>query len=77
MMYGRLDENGRLEIYDKPYIMLEGALVANPSDEVMASAGYKPLICERAPDVNPGEILEIRYADTGKAIEAVYTVSGG
>ena len=73
-MYGRLDKNGRLEIYDKPYIMIGGTLVANPSEEIMASEGYKPLICERAPDVNPGEILEIRYEDTGRTITAVYTV---
>lgn len=76
-MYGKINKDGRLEIYDKPYVKIGSTLIANPDDRIMASAGYKPLICGRAPDVAPDEILEIRYVEKDSFIDTVYTIVGG
>lgn len=76
-MYARINENGRLEIFRKRYIVIDDVLTVNPSEAVMRRAGYKPLVMAAEPQVKAGEALSVDYVDTGERIEGIYTVIGG
>ena len=76
-MYGRIKENGTLEIYRKRYIKIGNTLITNPKEASMRDAGYKPLMPGEAPTLKPGQRLDISYVDDGNCIRSVYRVTGG
>ncbi|MBR7116656.1 MAG: hypothetical protein IKC87_03010 [Clostridia bacterium] len=76
-MYGRIKENGTLEIYRKRYIKIGNTLITNPKESSMREAGYKPILLGDAPTLKLGQRLDISYVDDGDSIRSVYQVTGG
>ena len=76
-MYAKINENGLIEIYRKPYVKIGKSLIANPTDKIMARAGYKPLKEAALPELSPGESLKLDYRDDGNFISEVYEIIGG
>lgn len=48
--YYKYIDKYNIQEYTKPYIYLEGVQISNPSVEILAMAGVKPLITEEAPE---------------------------
>ena len=76
-MYARIHDSGRLEIFHKRCVVIDDVLTVNPSAQVMARAGYKPLVMTDEPMVGEGQTLTLDYRDAGDRIEGVYSVIGG
>lgn len=76
-MYAKINDSGKLEIFHKRYIVIDNVLTLNPSAEVMARAGYKPLVMMPEPKLGDGQVLTLDYRDAGDRIEGVYSVIGG
>lgn len=76
-MYGKINENGALEIYNKRYVKLGRSLISNPSAATMARIGYKPIVMNKEPKLCAGETLCLEYRDTGEVIEGIFSVIGG
>lgn len=76
-MYAKIDEAGKLLIYRKRHVVIDGTLTVNPTAQTMAKVGYKPLVTAAAPALAEGETLCIDYVDAGDRIESVYSIIRG
>ena len=60
--------NGRPEPFTGRYIKHDGMVYANPTDEQLTAAGYKPLITEEPPEAREGYYSVDTYTETDTAI---------
>ena len=65
--------NGRPEPFTGRYIKHDGMVYANPTDEQLTAAGYKPLITEEPPEAREGYYSVDTYTETDTAIVQTWT----
>lgn len=75
-MYGRLNENGHLEVFSKKYLEKDGRIIVNPSDNILREAGYKPIVDADLPEAPRGATLTVDYVDAGDNIQVCYGLVG-
>lgn len=65
--------NSRPEPFTGRYIKHDGMVYANPTDEQLTAAGYKPLITEEPPEAREGYYSVDTYTETDTAIVQTWT----
>ena len=75
-MYGRITENGALEIFSSRILISGTRKIINPKEKDLLANGYKPLTEGKQPTLSDGEVLSIEYVDMGDRIETVYRAVG-
>ena len=72
MKYAKLNE-GNLEFAPNP-IIIDDRQIGNPSDEVYADQGYKPVTYTDPPETEPGYIAVPGWEETDNAIVQTWTI---
>ena len=65
--------NNRPEPFTGRYIKWGGMVYANPTDEQLTAAGYKPLITAEPPEAREGYYSVDTYTETDEAIVQTWT----
>ena len=65
--------NSRPEPFTGRYIKHDGMVYANPTDEQLTAAGYKPLITAEPPEAREGYYSVDTYTETDEAIVQTWT----
>ena len=72
-MYKFINEN-KIEKFKGGFIVYEGKIYTNPTEETLRLAGYKELDEGEMPEYDPAtQYVEITYED-GEKIKVIYTV---
>ena len=72
-MYKFINEN-KIEKFKGGFIVYDGKIYTNPTEETLRLAGYKELVESEKPEYNPEtQYLEVSYRD-GTDITIIYTV---
>ena len=67
-MYGKLDNNGEISIYNGFFIESGDMIITNPTESDLKDAGYKPILTNGyVLRVTDTKIL-VRYTDMGDSI---------
>ena len=66
--------NSRPEPFTGRYIKHGGMVYANPTDEQLMAAGYKPLVTAEPPEVTDTQYAVDAYTETDTAIVQTWTV---
>lgn len=72
-LYKFIDEN-TVKKYKNGFIILDNMIHANPDEDTLKSAGYKPLV-DNIPEINDNQYLTRVYQDDEDCITAVYTIN--
>lgn len=65
--------NSRPEPFTGRYIKHDGMVYANPTDEQLTAAGYKPLVTAEPPEAREGYYSVDTYTETDTAIVQTWT----
>ncbi len=76
-MYGKINENGRLEVFSGKSLTYGGKTVISPKPKHLAEAGFKPIEDKPAPPLSKGQTIKVDYRDAGDRILTVYEILGG
>ncbi len=72
-LYKFINEN-RIKKYNGGFIIKNNTVYANPTEEILKSAGFKPLIKAEVPEYNSDtQYVTVHYED-GASIREVYSV---
>lgn len=66
-MLGKLI-NGKLEIFSETLIFSDGSCICNPSENILKNNGYKDIIRDIDPIVEPNQYIEEYYEETNENI---------
>ncbi|MBQ8720367.1 MAG: hypothetical protein IJY65_04980 [Clostridia bacterium] len=73
-MYAKYLNQYEIQYYRGNVLRHEGMCYSNPKAEVIALAGYKPVVDDEKPELEENQILVISYVDEPDLIRRVYTV---
>jgi hypothetical protein len=65
--------NNRPEPFTGRYIKHDGMVYANPTDEQLTAAGYKPLVTAEPPELREGYYAVDTYTETADGIVQAWT----
>lgn len=68
-MYGRIKDDGCIELLHSPVLKVEGRKIVNPKPEQLIKLGYKPIETEIAEGAGP---FKLRYSEEDERIVIKY-----
>lgn len=71
-MYGRIKDDGSVELLETKFVIHDGLVIANPSEERLRDLGYKPIVKKSGVTAAEGTELTVRYEDSEAYISAWY-----
>ena len=67
-MYGKLDKNGNITLYNGFFIETDDMVITNSTDADLASCGFKPIIGNGYVLQTQDSKITVRYTDMGSYI---------
>lgn len=76
-MYGKMNNDGSVEIFSKKYVILDGVVFTNPDGDTLRMAGYKPVVDTGNVIVTSDSNLVVKYLDRGSFITMWHETEDG
>ena len=70
-MYAKRINEQKIHALTRPFLVLDGRIFTNPSEQQLRAAGYKPLI-ERATEEKPPKVYSLYYEEDDERIYLCY-----
>ena len=76
-MYGKMNDDGSVEIFTKKYVILDGVVFTNPDDSTLRTAGYKPIVYTGNVIVTSDSNLVVKYIERENYIQMWHETEDG
>ena len=76
-MYGKMNDDGSVEIFTKKYVILDGVVFTNPDDTTLRAAGYKPIVYTGNVIVTSDSNLVVKYIERENYIQMWHETEDG